>query len=301
VRTTINQGEVIPVSPDVVVETQQRQRIGTILVQAGHLTLETAERILKLQHQTGLRFGEAGIQLGLLTQDDVDFALARQFDCPYLTPGTSKVSEKVAAAYAPPFSPQLRALGTLRGQLMLQWFDSDPPHKALAIISAERGEGRSFITSNLAVSFAQLGRKTLLIDADLRNPCQQVLFGLNNRNGLSTILSGRGESEALMRRIPGLPSLFVLPAGPLPPNPVEVLARPPFGKLLEQLAREFEVILLDSPSAAEHPEAQTVAVRAGAAIIVARKNYTRMWRMRGVSDQVTHARTTILGTVLNDF
>jgi hypothetical protein len=97
VRTTINQGEVIPVSPDVVVETQQRQRIGTILVQAGHLTLETAERILKLQHQTGLRFGEAGIQLGLLTQDDVDFALARQFDCPYLTPGTSKVSEKVAA------------------------------------------------------------------------------------------------------------------------------------------------------------------------------------------------------------
>jgi protein-tyrosine kinase len=273
--------------------------IGAILVETGRLTPENAERILHLQRDKGLRFGDAAIQLGLLTHADIEFALSRQFSHPYLLRGESKVSEEVVAAYAP-LSHRSEALRALRSQLMTRWLDGNPAHKALAVISAERKEGRSFLSANLAVVFSQLGAHTLLIDADMRNSRQHALFGLDNRAGLSAVLSGRAGLDAI-QRIPGLLDLSVLPAGTQPPNPHELLARAPFPKMLEELERRFDVILLDSPAAAQYADAQTVAVRAGAALIVVRKNASRMWQVRGVSDTVSQASTTIVGAVLNEF
>jgi Mrp family chromosome partitioning ATPase len=133
----------------------------------------------------------------------------------------------------------------------------------------------------------------------MRHPCQQELFGLNNRIGLSAVLSGRGGPETI-QRIPGLPDLSILPRV-LPPNPAELLGQPPFARLLKELRSQFDVILLDSPAADKYADAQTIAVRAGAALIVARKNFTRMWRVRGVFDTVTQASAVVVGSVLNDF
>lgn len=298
-KSIYEDGQVIPASVVTPVGRGERS-IGTILIHTGRLTLENAERILDLQRSRGMRFGDAAIELGLLTEADIEFALARQFDYPYLVRGESKVSEKVIAAYAP-FSPQMHALSALRSQLILRWFDGEPAHRALALISAEHQEGRSFMASNLAVSFSQLGQKTLLIDSDMRSPTQHTLFSLDNRNGLSGVLAGRCEPESVTHHILGLPGLSIMTAGAPPPNPLELLARPRFTKLLQDLAHEYDVILLDSPPAADQSDAQTIAVCAGAALIVARKNYTRMWRVRGVTDTVTHASAVILGTVLNDF
>lgn len=277
-----------------------RRSIGAVLVDAGRLKIEDAERILHLQRENkNLPFGDAALQLGVLTRADIDYALSRQFDFPYLQRGETSVSEEVVAAFAP-FGPQVKAIRALRSQLMLRWLDSDPAHKTLAVVSAARKEGRSFIASNLAVAFSQLGRLTLLVDADLRNPCQHRLFGIDNRVGLSAVLSGRAGEETV-QRIPALPSLSVLPAGALPPNPEELLARPIFAEVLRQLAAQLDVILLDTPAAGETADAQTVAVRAGAALIIARKNAARKWRVQGVSESVAHARVNIVGAVLNSF
>lgn len=273
--------------------------IGATLIDAGRLKAEDAERILRVQREQGLRFGDAAIQLGLITQADIEFALSRQFDYPYLLRGQSAVSEELIAAYAP-FTPQVEALRALRAQVMLRWFKTDPAHKALAIVSAERKEGRSFIAANLAVVFSQLGERTLLIDADMRNPCQHRQFGLDNRVGLSAMLSGRGGPEAI-RRIPSLLDLSVLPAGAQPPNPSELLNRPLFSQLLQELATGFDVILLDTSSAGESADALTVSMWAGSALIVVRKNATRAWRVRGVADHALQNSCTLVGTVLNDF
>jgi protein-tyrosine kinase len=273
--------------------------IGTVLIEAGRLTSEGAERILRLQREEGLRFGDAAIRLGLLNAGDVQFALSRQFHYPYLTHGNSAVSEELVAAYDP-FGARAESLRALRSQLTLRWFDNDPSRKALTIVSAARKEGRSFIAANLAVVFAQLGERTLLIDADLRHPRQHALFGLENHVGLSAVLAGRGGPETV-QHVPALPKLSVLPAGALPPNPQELLAGPIFPKLLHQLAEQLDVILLDSPAAADAADAQILAVRSGAALIVARTNATRMWRVQGVTDSVVQARATIVGSVLNDF
>jgi len=273
--------------------------LGAILVDAGKLRIVDVERILRLQREKNLRFGEAAIRLRLLKQADIDYALSHQFDFPYLVPGETAVSREVIAAYNP-FAPQVEALRALRSQLMLRWFETDPLHRALAIISAERGEGRSFLAANLAVVFAQLGERTLLIDADLRNPVQHRIFGLENRVGLSEVLSGRAGRETV-RAIKHLPSLSVLPSGAIPPNPQELLARTAFPKLLEQLVPQVDVILLDTTASQYAADAQHVVVRAGAALIVVRKNSAHLWRVQGVSDSLSRSRTTIVGTVLNDF
>ena len=92
-------------------------------------------------------------------------------------------------------------------------------------MSPGSGEGRSYITANLAVLFSQMGKRTLVIDADLRKPRQHRIFGLPGKIGLSALLAGRAGAE-VMCDIPQLPGLTVLPAGVLPPNPQELLSRP---------------------------------------------------------------------------
>jgi chain length determinant protein tyrosine kinase EpsG len=273
--------------------------IGAILIDAGRLKVEAAESILRLQREQGLRFGDAAIQLGLLSKEDIDFAIARQFDYPYLLRGQSAVSEDLVAAYAP-FTPQVEALRALRSQLMLRWFDADVSHKALAVVSAGRKEGRSFIAANLAIVFSQLGEHTLLVDADMRNPSQHQYFALDNRAGLSAVLTGRGGPETI-QRIPALRDLSVLPAGAQPPNPAELLARPEFAQLLRDLANEFDILILDTPAAADSADAQAITMRAGGGLIVARKNGTRASRVRGIAEHAIQTNATIVGTVLNDF
>lgn len=290
---------ILPVSSHDMVAARTDNLIGAILVHSGKLAPGDMEKVLRLQRENGLRFGEAALRLQLLKPSDIEFALSQQFNHPFLQRGESNLSEAIVSAYDRS-GAQLEAIRVLRSQLSLRWFDTDPDHKALAIVSGDRQEGRSFISANLAVAFSMLGKRTLLIDADMRHPFQHSLFGLDNRVGLSAILSSRSGLETI-QRIPGLPDLSVLPAGAIPPNSIELLAQPPFIQMMKQVRQEFDLILLDSPAAAKYGDSQMIAVRAGAALIVARKNHTRMWKVRGVTSSVTEASATIVGTVFNDF
>ena len=273
--------------------------IGAILVDAGRLKAENVEHILRAQREKGLRFGETAIQLRLLTPDDVEFALSRQFDFPYVQQGVNVLGGEVATAYTP-FGPKVEALRAIRSRLMQRWFDAEPKHKSLAVISAQRGEGRSFVAANLAVMLSQIGRRTLLVDADLRNPALHRLFDLGNGPGLAEALTGRGGIE-MIRPIGILQHLAVLPAGAEPPNPGDLLARPLFAQLLLELEDKFDCIVVDTPAAIEFADAHIVASRTGGAIIVARKNVSRVNQIRAVAIGLTDARATMVGTVLNDY
>jgi receptor protein-tyrosine kinase len=273
-----------------------QRSIGAILVDAGKLSVEDAERVLRLQRQEKLLFGDAALRLGVVTQADVDAALSRQFDYPYLQRGSSAVSESVVTAYDP-FGEQAEVFRTLRSQLMLRWFDGDSSRRVLAVVSPEAQDGRSFVAANLAVVFAQLGERVLLIDADLRSPKQHTLFALDNRSGLSAVLSGRHEA-AEVEGVPGLEHLSILPAGPMPPNPVELLSRPGFSRLLDDLKPRFDIVLLDSPSAAQYADAQTIAAKASGSLMVLRKDGTRANAARQLAEKL-RKHTTFVGTVLN--
>jgi protein-tyrosine kinase len=280
------------ISPD------RDRSIGAILIDAGRLSPEHAERVLKLAREQGLRFGDAALQMGIIKQDDIDFALARQFDYTYLPIGDKSVATEVIAAYSPDAQP-VEALRALRTQLMLRWFDSDTKHKALAIVSPARGEGRSWLAANLAVVFSQLGERTLLIDADMRRPRQHELFKLDNRVGLSALLSGRAGPE-VVKRITPLLGLSVLPAGALPPNPQELLARPAFSQLLDQLSASFDVIIIDTPDALHSADAQSLAARAGGALMLARKNHSVAEHLRNTAEAISQAGAVLVGCALNE-
>lgn len=272
--------------------------IGAILIDTGRLSTENAERILRLQKEQGLRFGDAAIQLGLLTEDDIRYALASQFDYPYLPAGDTSLSKELVAAYAP-FSAVVEQLRALRSQLMLRWFDAETERKALAIVSPSHGEGRSFIAANLAIVFSQLGERTLLVDADLRTPCQHELFKLGNTPGLSGLLAGRSNYDAVLR-VPSLLGLSVLPAGAVPPNPQELLGRPAFVEAVYTLSRDFDVIIIDTPAGSEFADAQTVAVRTGAALMVARKNQSVLHETTQFARNLQQSGATLVGSVLNE-
>lgn len=274
-------------------------QIGSILINSGRLTADEAERILQEQRTGRQRFGDAGIALGLLTAADIDFALSSQFSYPYLIRGQSTVSEEVIAAYDP-FSKQVEALRALRSQLVMRWLGANQQRSAIAITSAERGDGRSFIAANLAVLFSQLGQRTLLIDADMRNPRQHQLFGIENRSGLSAILSGRS-GVADVQRIPSLVDLSILPSGAMPPNPQELLGRPTFPHMLREFGDAFDVILIDTPSDHDYADSQTAAARAGAALVVARKDVSHAGAVGNLVDSMKQTGVMVLGAVLNEY
>lgn len=273
--------------------------IGAILIATGRLKPEDAERVLDVQRTQRMRFGEAAIMLGLASNADIESALAQQFGYRCLVHGESKVSTSLLAAYTAS-GPEVEALRALRGQLMERWFNGDPARKALAVVSPARNEGRSFVAASLAVVFSRLGQRTLVIDADMRHPSQHNLFGVDDRVGLSAVLAGRAWHEAI-QPIPSLPGLSVLPAGAAPPNPQELLARPLFARLLHDVAHGHDVILIDTPCAADYTDGHTAAVRAGAALIVARRNFSRALPTSVMCDALKQAGAAVVGTVLNDF
>lgn len=271
--------------------------IGAILVDSGKLTVDQAEQVIRLQKQTGARFGEAALQLGLVKEEDLQFALARQYGYPYLRKGEAKVADELVAAYQP-YSAVVEALRALRSQLMLRWFTGEAGGKALAIVSPGRGEGRSYLAANLAVVFSQLGEKTLLVDADLRHGRQHLLFNVENQMGLSTVLSGRS-SAAPVHRLNDLVDLSILTAGPVPPNPQELLGRDVFAKLMEKFTGLFDVVIVDTPAGGDYADAQTIGARAGGALLVTRQHRTGLAAATKFGDTLGQLGTTLVGAVLN--
>jgi chain length determinant protein tyrosine kinase EpsG len=275
------------------------RRIGGILAEEGKLRPEDVERVMSLQESSGLRFGEAALRLGLIREDDVRCAVARQYDLPHLVPGSESVSRELVAAYEP-FHPRAEELRALRTQLLVRWPKTGAKPRVLAVASPGCGEGRSYVAANLAVVFSQLGERTLLIDADLRSPRQHRIFNVPDRIGLAAVLSSRADRGAVAP-VREFGRLSLLPAGAPPPNPQELLSRPAFDVLLQEMSRDFDVIVLDTPPAKFDADALNVAFRAGSAVMLARKDHTRLADTTGLVRELSDSGVRVVGTVLNVF
>ncbi|MGF6274137.1 protein-tyrosine kinase [Massilia sp. UYP11] len=271
--------------------------MGTLLVDAGKLSVDDAERVLRVHEDLGIRFGEAALRLGLVSEDDIQQALARQFAYPYVQKGQAGLSPRLVAAYEP-FAAQAEALRAIRSQLILRWFARG--RRALAIASADPDDGASLFAANLALVFSQLGEQTLLVDANLRAPRQHELFGLRPRQGLSDLLAGRADLDAILR-VPSFADLSLLPAGTLPPNPQELLARPGFRSLSAQLESRHDVVLVDLPPLSAGADALAVAGRAGGVLLVARKHRTRIADVARMAEQMAEAGAEVVGSVVMEF
>jgi chain length determinant protein tyrosine kinase EpsG len=270
--------------------------IGDILREAHPLSAEQVEQVLAHQRATGLRFGEAAVQLGLLNRDQVLWALSQQFAYPYAP--TARHLPELVVSHSP-FSEQAEAFRDLRTQLLASVYADAVPRKALAVVSPDVGDGKSYFAANLAVALNQLHGRVVLVDADLRNPRLHQVFGVEPQGGLSNLLSGRGEM-ALTRPVPELPNLYLLPVGVVPPNPQELVQRPAFPLLVRELTERFDYVVVDTPAAVHGADARVIAATCGAALVVGRRGRTRIEPMRKLAASMQKLGALVAGVVINE-
>jgi len=276
------------------------QRIGEILVNLKKLREDEVEWILGYQRDKGLYFGDAAVQLALLKREDIFQALSTQFGYPYVQ-SDEAFSDGLVTAHDP-LGEQAEIFRAIRSQLLMRWLGSE--QKTLAIVSPDHNEGRSYVASNLAVVFSQMGRSTLLIDADLRAPKQHIIFDFPCRTGLSTMLTGRIKRDDLERvssPIPYFRNLSVLGGGAVPPNSVELLSRGTFPLILEELKKYFDVIIIDTPPSKHHSDLLPIASTAGSALMVVRRHFTKLADIKDLEISLKEAGVYVAGSVLNQF
>lgn len=275
----------------------QDKLIGEILRATHRLSGEQIESVLARQAQHQQKFGEAAIALGFVERDDVMWALSQQFQYAY-APEEGSLSEELVVAREP-FSDAAELFREMRTQLLMSTLEGGG-RRAMAVVSAGVGEGKSFFAANLAVAFSQLGARTLLIDADMRTPRLHRMFGIEGHNGLSAILAGRAQAS-VVRPISTLPSLYLLPAGAAPPNPSELVQRPSFAAMMKGALRNFEYIVVDTPAAWHGADARVIASRCGAALAIGRRHHTPVGKLQQLVEQITKNTERFAGVVMNDF
>ena len=269
--------------------------IGSIIAETRNLSADQVEKVLLHQRAKGIRFGEAAIALGYASADDVLFALSQQFHYPYAAEDQRKANPELVALNQP-FGVQAESFRAIRSQVMMRLFNEGQDRCALAVVSPDSGDGKSFFSANLAITLAQLGGRTLLVDADMRGPRQHQVFGIPNNAGLSGILSGRAEAKVI-QQVPGVPSLFVLPVGITPPNPLELVERPAFGLLVRELLAKFDHVVVDTPAAQYGSDCAVIAARCGAALVIARQNKSRVARLEELVSNLAETPAKLAGVI----
>lgn len=272
-------------------------KMGDRFLAAGLLTEGQVARVVELQNTASIRFGEAAVHLGLLTEQNVQEMLSRQFNYATALAPTVSLDDSLGIALAP-FGLEAEAIRQLRAELSLRL--SDQKKTAIAIVSSGDGEGKSYLAASLALAFSQMEKRTLLIDANMRFPTQHHLFNLENKTGLSTMLAGR-TALSTGSLAEGFPYLRVLNAGPRPPNPLEILLRPTLGALMQQLSGDFDIFIIDTPSAQTSSDAQIIARQAGICLLVTRRHHSRLDQLRRTQAQMQTAGAHIIGMVYNAF
>jgi protein-tyrosine kinase len=197
-----------------------------------------------------------------------------------------------------PYAPHCEKIRALRTELLVRRESSDHAD-VLALLSPCAGEGRSQLAAELAISFAQLGRPTLLVDADLRHPQQHVLFGADNRHGLSQAI--RTGKEPVPYSVRGLPGLSLITAGPLQPNPLELLLSTRFEWLMEVWRRNYDFVILDTAPLQQYSDGIAVATFAGRVLVLNRAQHTPYPDTRDLLFRLAATQSRIVGAVLNHF
>ncbi|MFV0557014.1 MAG: CpsD/CapB family tyrosine-protein kinase [Lactovum sp.] len=193
-----------------------------------------------------------------------------------------------------PISEQYRTIRT-----SLEFVMVDRQFKTLMVTSAEAGAGKSTTISNLAISFSQQGKKVLFIDADLRKPVVHTNFQVDNRIGLTTVLSGQVDINDAIKTTSVAENLYLLTSGPIPPNPSELLGTATMRKLIQAVSKSFDVVLIDTPPVLAVADAQILAQITDGVFIVASSNQTRKNDLIKVKKSLEHVKANILGCVLH--
>jgi protein-tyrosine kinase len=304
-------------SPDNLTGSSSDKAMAEALMSIRGLSSESLERIVDTMRSERVSFGEAALQLGLATPKDLEDAslwLGRQDGSPSLietairrAQGNTSLALRPGEMVQPghqltllhsPDSPHSERIRALRTELMLLLEDVRRGN-ICALLSPGPAEGRSQLCAELAIAFAQLGRRTLLVDADLRHPRQHVFFGADNQWGLAQALA-LGETPYLYT-VQGVPELSLMTAGVIPPNPLELVSNRRFDRMVSDWRRTYDFVLIDTPPVSLYADALAIATAARRVLVVSRTETTSFTSMKELLRRLAPTQARILGAVLNKF
>lgn len=193
-------------------------------------------------------------------------------------------------------SPVSEVYRTLRTNI--QFASQEQTLQVIMITSSQTGEGKSVTVSNLAVAYAQEGKKVLIIDADMRRSSLHEIFSLPNREGLSTVLRGKSnDGDVFQNTI--IDNLYLLTSGPIPVNPSELLSSDAMQSLISIARQEFDIVLIDTPPILAVTDSAIVSAWCDAVVIVAAAGKVKRYHLKKAVEQMSHVNANMIGIVLN--
>lgn len=285
-----------------------------------HLSIEAVERISKSMAETGMSFIAAALDADLVTPNEVAESAAKAYErsldrdrgiietAMRRQGNTSRSlalrhssivrpSKELILAYDAqnPHSERVRALRT--ELLMLH----EPGYQAnmIAVASPCHGEGRSLLAADLAIAFAQLGRRTLLVDLDMRAPRQHQLFGTENTGGFVQAVAMGSKLAPL--GVEGLPSLSLMLSGGYAHNALELLASDRVPRLMSDWRNNYEFIVFDTPPISKFADGVAIAAIVGRILLVSHRNTTPHRQVKDLLRRLANAHARIVGAVINTF
>ena len=262
----------------------------TYLVRDRGFTEPDLLMVIERQRAQELTLSEALLQLKMVTAADLETARRGPAPAPVAAVG---VASPTLLFVRDPLHAQAEQVRALRSELLVR--QRDAQHNRVVVVSANVGDGRSRLAASLALACAQLGQPTLLVDADLRAPSQQLLFSLPREPGLADTLA-RGASPAYLG-VQGHPHLSVLTAGAMVANPLELLCSKLFADLLASWRQSYRHVILDTSAAERGADATAVASASGSALLLARLNHSRLAASSELLQRLRGASVPVLGSV----
>jgi receptor protein-tyrosine kinase len=288
------------------------------LIKHFSLAPATVDRLYAAMQSNDLGFEENAVRMGYITREDLAEARAMlgtqtAQDPSFIEVAMRRVSsdrrlvvthgenvhpgKRLILAHDP-YNPRSERIRALRTELLLL-NEGSRGANVVPVLSPCPVEGRSQLAAELALSFAQLGRRTLLVDADFRKPSQHTLFGTDNDKGLTRSI-GTGE-RPYFHPVVGTQAMHLLTSGPIPPNPLEMLSDGRFQRLFTEWRNSYEFIVLDTPPVTEYADGLAVATLAVRALLLSRAQHTPYKSMRDMLRRLEPTQSQILGAVLNHF
>ena len=209
-----------------------------------------------------------------------------------------KRDRAVVASSAEPTSPAAEAYRSLRTSL--QFTRQAQEMRTLLVTSPAAAEGKTSTLANLGAVFAQAGERVVLVSCDLRRPRLGQFFGVAEQSGLTTVLLGQQTLEQALQQVPGYDCLWVLGAGPVPPNPAELLNGLSARKVFDTLRENFDLVLVDSPPVLPVTDAMVLSKYADGTLLVVAAGQTKRAQLQRAAERFTQAKATVVGIVLNE-
>jgi len=214
-------------------------------------------------------------------------------------PKRKSKQEKVSnlLSHLKPKSPIREQYHAIRASIQLAINENEI--KTLAIVSGEEAEGKSTFAANLAIAFAEVGKRVLLVDSNLRQPTLHTAFEENNEIGLSTILVNKDRIEDCVIETP-IDHLEVLTSGPVPPNPSELLGSSIMEMLVHNVSEQYDMVIFDTPSLVSVADSLLLSNICDGVLMVVRSNKNNVETVEFTRDMLSNSKALFLGAVLND-